>query len=340
VDKKPIQKLGKGGIQKKPFPPKTNFDARLKLIQSNRHKISDARQVIAEHARKNIKDARELLSSKKPKFNAKKQAVPRIRPGPAVFTVKNDPLAMMMDEDSDDEDLAYQDLKVLKAQASASLRRTVKNDIFSSSPPRHMPRLPTFSIANREPSPPSLDPFDCYVVPTRRSVAPPPMPPRLERLHSGSKMSAHMDSYDRPSQKGILRQSSRTDHDDRFESDRYMVPESARARRYSNDSAGIFAKVVDHKLPSSLPRTKGYRIIISNLVPSVSENDVEELFGEVGDLLAAKLIRPGVAEVLYRNEGDAEKAHEIYHNRLIDGEPMKIQISNGSVTKPSAYYRS
>ncbi|KAG5684814.1 hypothetical protein PVAND_014027 [Polypedilum vanderplanki] len=344
--KAPNKKIGKV-IQKKNIPQKKKIDARMKLIKNNRQKIIDAREVIAEHTRSNIRDARQLLSKKKkldlPKSRPAK--IQRNRSGINALTVQND----LMDEDEDDLD--FDDLKAFKAQPITSIRRTVKNDVFrSSSPLRNMPRLPVFSINNinnREPTPP-LDPFDCYVVPTRRPLPPlPPAPSRIERSFHANKMSAHMDAYIKPSltssssQKSILRPStvrSGGEHDDRFESDRYLGSETrGSGSRYTNESAGIFAKIVDYKSP---PKTKGYRIIISNLVPSVSESDVEELFSEIGELVSAKLIKAGTAEVIFRNAGDDERAHDVYHNRLIDGQPMKITLTGG-VTRSAQYsYRN
>lgn len=339
VAKGPNKRLS-GGIQKKKaISPKkqTITDARLKLIQSNRQKIADAREIIAKQTRSTIKDARELLSRKKPVVRNKPARIPRSRS--AVLAISND---IMIDEDMDDLELT--DINAFKSKPITSLRRTVKNDGFrSGSPPRNMPRLPVFSIPNREPSP-ALDPFDCYI-PTRRPVLLPPSPPTrsAERFHPAKIMSAHMDAYAKPvSHKGILRQSSRNDdHDDRFESDRYM-PRDERKSRYATESAGIFANVADYKSP---PRVKGYRILISNLVPSVSAADVEELFSEIGDLVSVKMVKLGTVEVIFCNKGDDERAHDVYHNRLIDGEPMKITLtgpykSSAASSSSSSYYRS
>ena len=38
------------------------------------------------------------------------------------------------------------------------------------------------------------------------------------------------------------------------------------------------------------------------------------------------MIQPGHAEVVFVNRADAKKAVEIYHNRQLDGKPMKCQI--------------
>ena len=65
---------------------------------------------------------------------------------------------------------------------------------------------------------------------------------------------------------------------------------------------------------------------MSNLQPSVSQDDIVELFGDIGALKRAKVTNPGTAEVVYVNKSDALKAVEVYHNRQLDGKAMKCQI--------------
>lgn len=287
-------------------------DARLKLIKKNRVTIRDARERITESQRSTIKDARELLSSKKreqhpAEIMMRKALIPRSRG--AHFSMDEELLVDDMDMDVDN----------FKTKPLASLKRTVQNDIYrhkktSTTTPPRMPRLPTFSIANnnipssREDSP---DPFDCYKVPTRRPLIPPPPLPRSDCFQAGRVMSAHMDAYDLP-RKSILRQAS-SDHDDRFESDRYIVAEP-RAHYSHADSQGLFANV-SMRRPSPPPITPGYKIIVHNLNPTISEGEIRELFEDIGVLLSARMIRTGCAEVCYESKGDAEVAMETYHNR-------------------------
>ncbi|XP_057658407.1 polymerase delta-interacting protein 3-like isoform X2 [Diorhabda carinulata] len=72
----------------------------------------------------------------------------------------------------------------------------------------------------------------------------------------------------------------------------------------------------------------GHRIVVSNLQPTVTQDDIKELFEDIGQLLTAKLVRPGVAEVIYKNLKDAQKAVDTYHNRQLDGQPMKCLLVN------------
>jgi len=71
---------------------------------------------------------------------------------------------------------------------------------------------------------------------------------------------------------------------------------------------------------------QGTKVVIQNLQSSVTQEDIEELFGDIGALKKAKMINPGHAEVVFVNRTDAKKAVEIYHNRQLDGKPMKCQI--------------
>lgn len=63
----------------------------------------------------------------------------------------------------------------------------------------------------------------------------------------------------------------------------------------------------------------------------------QELFEDIGDLLESRLVRPGIAEVIYRNLKDAERAVDAYHNRQLDGQPMNCLLVNPRATyKPTA----
>lgn len=88
-----------------------------------------------------------------------------------------------------------------------------------------------------------------------------------------------------------------------------------------------------HGIFSSPTKTKvvvpaGHRIVVSNLQPTVTQDDIRELFEDIGQLLVAQLVRPGTAEVIYKNLKDAQKAVDTYHNRQLDGQPMKCLLVN------------
>lgn len=284
----------------------------MKIIKTKRTKIQDARDIIAIHKREKVTDARQLLSTKKKNVVAKKKpGIPHLRA--ARLAAQDD---MMIDDE------------INVGPPITSLRRTVKNDMFMSSLPPSMPKPPQFRFNNdlrtERSAParlsPEIDPFDCYVVPKRehfplssmRSV-------EMPRIHQHRTMHAHMDAFS----SSKLKYSSRNDeHDDR---DVYSSSKSdnVRSRLYDNsgrsdrnESAGIFAKL-PVRATSPPAATKGHRIVISNLHPSVTKDDVVELFEDIGTLVNAKMVRPGIAEVVYKNLGDAEQAVDTYHNRQL-----------------------
>jgi RNA recognition motif-containing protein len=57
------------------------------------------------------------------------------------------------------------------------------------------------------------------------------------------------------------------------------------------------------------------RILVSNLQPSVTADDIVELFSDIGSLIGARMTASGQAEVTYSRKADALKAIEAYHNR-------------------------
>ena len=78
--------------------------------------------------------------------------------------------------------------------------------------------------------------------------------------------------------------------------------------------------------------TTGTTLRIGNLDWNVSEEDIYELFAEIGELKSASLAtRPdgkskGFAHVTYKRKIDAETALEKYNNVPLDGKPLKITL--------------
>ena len=64
---------------------------------------------------------------------------------------------------------------------------------------------------------------------------------------------------------------------------------------------------------------QGCAVVVTNLHPKVSEDDVVELFGVLGALKKAKLLKPGYAEVVFVRNEDAQAAIRKYHMRELDG---------------------
>ena len=106
----------------------------------------------------------------------------------------------------------------------------------------------------------------------------------------------------------------------------------------------VFKGRLDHNLKGNRPQTEkgpisskqeapsSCRITVSNLHPLVTQQDVQELFGVVGDLRSCKMLGRGTAEVVYVRKEDAFFAFSRYHNRKLDGQPMQCKLN----TLPSA----
>lgn len=74
--------------------------------------------------------------------------------------------------------------------------------------------------------------------------------------------------------------------------------------------------------------------MVSNLQTSVTQDDLNELFGDIGALKKTRVTTPGTAEVIFINREDANKAIEVYHNRQLDGKPMKCQMMGATGGNP------
>ncbi|ESP03138.1 hypothetical protein LOTGIDRAFT_237836 [Lottia gigantea] len=71
---------------------------------------------------------------------------------------------------------------------------------------------------------------------------------------------------------------------------------------------------------------QGFKVSVTNLDPCVSQDDLIELFGEIGALKRAKISRPGLGEVVYVKKEDAQRAMSRYHDRELDGLPMQVKV--------------
>jgi len=139
---------------------------------------------------------------------------------------------------------------------------------------------------------------------------------RLDTLTSNKPAVARLDSY-KASRPAVSRLDS-------FTGNKQAV---ARLESFTGSKkVGSAVAKVDTSVGNS--PLQGFKVIITNLQTSVTQEDVLELFGDIGALRRAKLIAPGHAEVTFVNRKDALKAVEIYHNRQLDGKPMKCILTS------------
>ncbi|KAI8338392.1 hypothetical protein BC941DRAFT_422783 [Chlamydoabsidia padenii] len=86
--------------------------------------------------------------------------------------------------------------------------------------------------------------------------------------------------------------------------------------------------------PVSTPRGPRNSLLVSNLHHNVTEKDLYDLFGQIGNVKRAFLhLAPtgkssGVADIVYAQSNDAERAKNTYNNVQLDGRPMRIAFAD------------
>ncbi|XP_012281191.1 polymerase delta-interacting protein 3 [Orussus abietinus] len=355
--------VGRGGRVSEPVRSRGSHsvtDARFKIIQKNREKLTDARDKLAEIAKQS--DARLKLEkirasqfkkidllhssiSRKTGRNGRislttnKMAAIPPHPPPMTYTsghLRNSgyrPSAPVEPHYVDDFNMDYNEDYYME---SAPLRRTVSNE-YAPTPP---PPLPVFTLKPSSPyiwvnvpggnssrsMPPRLTeserPRDFKVV--ARSSAPKLSSPSYRDDWSFGSKSRTILSEGPPESKYYESRSHRESRDVGVKSRLDSMPSKPRLM----SSERPMGPIARPKSSSSSSTSTGYRIVVSNLQANVTQEDIKELFEDVGELLVSRLVRPGTAEVIYKTLKDATKAVETYHNRLLDGHPMKCLLVN------------
>lgn len=79
-------------------------------------------------------------------------------------------------------------------------------------------------------------------------------------------------------------------------------------------------------------------VLITNLLPSISQNDIIELFGGVGQLVEVVTINSTTALATYEKGSDAVTAVKLFNNRELDGQVMFVNMMPNS--SPASNVRS
>lgn len=119
------------------------------------------------------------------------------------------------------------------------------------------------------------------------------------------------------------------------------APDSAwKHDMFASDQAMAFSTQVGGGRASSIET--GTKLYISNLDYGVSNEDIKELFSEVGDLKRSTIHydrsgrSKGTAEVVFSRRQDALAAVKRYNNVQLDGKPMKIEIIGTNLATATA----
>ncbi|XP_072856286.2 polymerase delta-interacting protein 3 isoform X4 [Pogona vitticeps] len=113
-------------------------------------------------------------------------------------------------------------------------------------------------------------------------------------------------------------------------------PSPIQTKALTNVSRTLVTKEEPPKEPAPVEPVfsplEGTKMTVNNLHPRVTEEDIVELFCVCGALKRARLVHPGMAEVVFVKKEDAITAYKKYNNRCLDGQPMKCNLHmNGSV---------
>lgn len=89
-------------------------------------------------------------------------------------------------------------------------------------------------------------------------------------------------------------------------------------------------KGIKSRLSSSVDyHGNGFKLHVSNLHQKVTEDDILELFGDIGPIKRARFIDRGFAEVIYLKLEHAKEAIRKYDRNELDGKAMRIELAEG-----------
>lgn len=99
---------------------------------------------------------------------------------------------------------------------------------------------------------------------------------------------------------------------------------------------------MDNQIYRPQIQEQGASVLISNLIPTITQSEIIELFGDIGTLTGVNMINSTTALVSYQNSSDAVRAVKVYNNRSLDGKPMNVNMMPSSTTSiaPATNVRS
>jgi len=78
--------------------------------------------------------------------------------------------------------------------------------------------------------------------------------------------------------------------------------------------------------PSSMGPAVPTNVIVTNLNPSISQADMEELFADAGPVASVQMINESTSLITFYDPKSAVNAVHKYNNRLLDGLPMQVTV--------------
>ncbi|XP_038612734.1 polymerase delta-interacting protein 3 isoform X1 [Tachyglossus aculeatus] len=299
------------------------FDARQKIgLTDARHRlgVKDAREKLGQKDARfriqgKVQDARETLNSRKQQSTASEKGSKVVDAREKIGLKRGSPAALV------GPGAAPPTLKITKTIQQKAIAPLLSH-------PAGM-RINVVNNHQHKQNPYDMDEDDGGLIPapskqmkitTTNSF---PLPPRVAGL-SGSKFSL---SKTVPLTKVV-------------QNDTYTAPPTlpspGQTKTLTNVSRTLVTKEEPPKEPPAAELTfsplEGTKMTVNNLHPRVTEEDIVELFCVCGALKRARLVHPGMAEVVFVKKEDAITAYKKYNNRCLDGQPMKCNLHiNGNV---------
>ncbi|CAF0945962.1 unnamed protein product [Adineta steineri] len=120
-----------------------------------------------------------------------------------------------------------------------------------------------------------------------------------------------------------------------------FTPVSTGSTKRTSTGAPVNSKPTSQTSTTSKPisttqsQTTPGTVLVTNLVPSVTEEDVFELFGQIGRINEIITLSPGCVQIVFAKREDGEQAVSKYHNRLLDGQFMYVSLQRTAAAAPS-----